>query len=80
MLAIDAHRVDADRVPLAVGPSRPLDELLRTLRRRGVAAVSPSGVLGDATAADADDGGELLDAAVSALVAFVDRWVTAGGA
>jgi mycofactocin system creatininase family protein len=78
MLAIDEHRVDVERAALAVGVREPIGELLDVLRCRGVAAVSPNGVLGDATAASAAHGADLLDAAVTALATFVHRWLAAG--
>ena len=52
--------------PAAVRPERPvgrtdaLSELLPELRAGGVAAVSPNGVLGDATGASADEGHRIL--------------------
>lgn len=58
----------------AAGDTRPLAELLPILRHAGVAAVSPSGVLGDPTTASADDGRRLFAAAVEDLVATVDAW------
>jgi creatinine amidohydrolase len=78
MLAIDARRVAAERVPLAVGPTAPIAELIDTLRAGGVAAVSPSGVLGDGTRAEAAHGAALLDRAVAALAALVERWPSRG--
>lgn len=42
------------------GDTRPLGEVLDDLRSRGVAAVSPNGVLGDPTGASADEGRDLL--------------------
>jgi creatinine amidohydrolase len=47
---------------------------VRELRERGVAAVSPTGVLGDPTGASADEGRGLLDALAADLLAAVDRW------
>lgn len=78
MLAIDERRVDVDRMALAVGALEPLEDLLGTLRSQGVAAVSPNGVLGDATTAAAAHGYELLEATTATLAAFVDRWLSAG--
>ena len=52
--------------------TEPLDALLPTLRAGGVAAVSRSGVLGDARGASAEEGRELLAAFVRDLGAFVD--------
>ncbi len=53
---------------LVVGVVTPLVELLAELRRSGVAAVSPTGVLGDPTDASADEGHAVLDALVDDLV------------
>ena len=64
----------------AVGAARPtgsltpLRQLLPVLRDQGVRAVSPNGVLGDATGASADEGKALLSAAVDDLIAFVEAW------
>ena len=44
----------------AKGEDRPLTEILPALRERGVAGVSPSGVLGDPTGASAREGADLL--------------------
>ncbi|MGC8464045.1 MAG: mycofactocin biosynthesis peptidyl-dipeptidase MftE [Acidimicrobiales bacterium] len=56
----------------AVGETAPLATLLPRLRSEGVRAVSPSGVLGDPTGATATEGLELLDTAVTDLVAHLD--------
>lgn len=80
MLTIDPDRVDAERLAQAVGPREPVEALMDTLRSDGVAAVSPSGVLGDATTAGGGHGAELLDAATSALAAFVGPWLAGGAA
>jgi mycofactocin system creatininase family protein len=66
------ERVDADLA--TAGATEPLDVLLPRLRREGVAPVSPTGILGDATAADPAHGAELLDAEIEALAAFVLGW------
>jgi creatinine amidohydrolase len=80
LLALDPDRVDRDRLAEAIGPRAPLAELLEPMRRGGVASVSPSGVLGDATTARRDDGDRLLDDAVDALVAYLgDRPGPDGG-
>lgn len=89
--ALDAHAgrtetslilaLDPTRVRLAAaeaGNTRPLAELLPTLRASGVAAVAPNGVLGDPTGASAAEGRALLDALVADLVAAVDRVVADG--
>jgi mycofactocin precursor peptide peptidase len=71
MLAIApalVHLADAE-----VGDTRPLNELLPELRRSGVLAVSPNGVLGDPTGASAQEGARFLSSLVSDLVAAVGR-------
>jgi creatinine amidohydrolase len=70
-----ALRASAVRSPaLSPGDPRPLTELLPELRRVGVRAVSPGGVLGDPTRATAEAGHRLLDDWTVRLVAAVDRW------
>jgi creatinine amidohydrolase len=44
------------------------------LRRSGVRAVSPNGVLGDPAGASAAEGVALLSRLVAGLVATVDAW------
>ena len=74
-LALDAGRV---RVPeQAAGATADLRELLPELRRAGVRAVSPNGVLGDPAGASAPEGRALLDAAAEDLVRTVAAWVAA---
>jgi creatinine amidohydrolase/Fe(II)-dependent formamide hydrolase-like protein len=79
MLALDPAAVrmgDAVR-----GRTEPLSLLLPELRRRGVRAVSETGVLGDPTGADAQEGQRLLHDAAERLVAQVEQWLaTAMGA
>jgi len=53
------------------GATAPLADLLPQLTAGGVAAVSPTGVLGDPAGASAAEGERLLDAAVDAL----HRWL-----
>lgn len=53
----------------AGGDTRPLAEILPALREGGVAAVSPNGVLGDPTGADAGEGRALFDDLVERAVA-----------
>jgi creatinine amidohydrolase len=55
-----------------VGVTTPLCELVGTLRDHGVAAVSPSGVLGDPTGASAEEGRALLETLGADLCARVD--------
>lgn len=76
-LALDPARVD---LPAAVaGETRPLAEVLPALRSGGVAAVTPTGVLGDPTTATAADGEALLAGLAADLVERVAAW-RAGGA
>jgi mycofactocin precursor peptide peptidase len=70
MLAIAPELVGEDRF---AGPSQPLAELMPALRERGVRAVSPSGVLGDARGASAAEGRALLEGFVADLGAFLER-------
>jgi creatinine amidohydrolase len=70
MLAIRPDLVRLDR--LQPGDRRPLAEIASALRAGGVAAVSPSGVLGDPTAATLSEGIRLLDALADQLVASVE--------
>jgi mycofactocin system creatininase family protein len=56
------------------GNRAPLPELLPSMRRGGVAAVSPAGILGDPTTATAVDGGRLFGEMVDECVGRVARW------
>jgi mycofactocin precursor peptide peptidase len=58
------------------GNTRPLTELMPELRRSGVRAVSPNGVLGDPAGASAAEGAALLGRLLTDLLAAVDRWQT----
>jgi mycofactocin system creatininase family protein len=69
MLALAPDLVGEER---PVGATGPLEELLPALRARGVKAVSPSGVLGDATGATAQEGRALLSSLVAELSASAD--------
>ena len=72
MLALRPELVGADRAP---GDVRPLRDLMPDLRRAGVRAVSPSGVLGDPRDASAAEGTALLAGLVHALDAALQaRW------
>lgn len=72
MLALAPHLVRDDR---PTGATKMLNDLWPELRRGGVAAVSPSGVLGDARGAHADEGRQILEAWIADLIAQVDqRW------
>lgn len=70
MLEIAPALVSVDRA--VAGDRRPLAEILPELRRRGVASVSASGVLGDPTGASAEAGRAALDRWVDDLVAAVE--------
>ena len=59
---------------LAPGETAPIGALLDRLRAEGVAAVAPTGVLGDPTTATAERGAALLDGAVDRLVGALGRW------
>jgi creatinine amidohydrolase len=59
MLHLAPHLVDLARAE--PGNRTPLAELLPTLTAEGVAAVSPSGVLGDPTTASAEEGHHLFE-------------------
>ncbi len=52
------------------GPIPAIDDLIR----QGVRPLSPTGVLGDPTTANADHGNELIRAMTDALAAAVDDW------
>lgn len=56
------------------GNTAPLPELLGSMRRGGVAAVSPVGVLGDPTTATAAEGERILAEMVDGCVRRVARW------
>ncbi|MBS1862014.1 MAG: creatininase family protein [Actinobacteria bacterium] len=62
------------------GNTAPLSELIGRLRREGVRAVSPNGVLGDPSGASAAAGEALLAAAVEDLCATVRAWAPTGAA
>ena len=72
MLAIDPCAVHL--AAAEPGRTEPLEGLLADLRERGVRAVSPNGVLGDPTGANAPEGQRLLATATSRLAAAVERW------
>jgi creatinine amidohydrolase len=69
LLAISPEAVRLER--LEPGNTEPLASLAGTLRRGGLAAVSPNGVLGDPRGASAGHGRELLAALVDDLVAHL---------
>lgn len=70
MLAIAPDQVRLDA--LARGPVPTMAEL----RSRGVLALSPNGVLGDPTDADAARGRAIVERLVDDLATAVDRWAT----
>ncbi|MGR7000980.1 mycofactocin biosynthesis peptidyl-dipeptidase MftE [Yinghuangia aomiensis] len=76
MLHLAPELVRADR--LVAGDTRPLAVLLPELRAHGVRAVSPTGVLGDPTGADADEGRRLVEEMTRALVERITAWQVDG--
>ena len=72
LLHISPGEVRADR--WLAGNRAPLSELLPSMRRGGVAAVSPVGVLGDPTTATAAEGKRILAEMVDGCVSRVARW------
>ena len=72
MLAIGPELVEYEAA--APGSCEPLDELIARMREGGVAAVSPNGVLGDPTHADAGHGHYLLQGATAELTQIVAAW------
>ena len=70
MLAVDPTLVRIDRAE--AGATTPLADLMDELRRGGVAAVSPNGVLGDPRDADAEEGRDLLSMLCDDLDALID--------
>jgi mycofactocin precursor peptide peptidase len=73
-LAIDPRRVRMDVA--ARGDTRGLAELMPQLRSEGVRAVSPSGVLGDPSGANASDGRAMVEMLVEQLLVDVEEWRT----
>ncbi len=71
-LALAPDRVRPGRA--AAGNTRPLTELMPELRRSGVRAVSPNGVLGDPAGASAAEGAALLGRLLADLLAALDAW------
>jgi creatinine amidohydrolase len=71
-LALAPDRVWPGRAE--AGNTRPLTELMPELRRSGVRAVSPNGVLGDPSGASAAEGEALLGGLLADLLAAVDAW------
>ena len=71
-LALAPDRVRPGRAE--AGNTRPLTELMPELRRSGVRAVSPNGVLGDPAGASSAEGAALLARLGADLLAAVDAW------
>jgi mycofactocin system creatininase family protein len=71
-LALAPDRVRPGRAE--AGNTRPLAELMPGLRRSGVRAVSPNGVLGDPAGASAAEGAALLARLGADLLAAVGAW------
>lgn len=69
MLALGPHLVRSER---PVGVTEPLAGLLPQLQQHGVKAVSENGVLGDARAASAQRGHELLDRLAAQIGELLD--------
>jgi mycofactocin precursor peptide peptidase len=72
LLAIAPHAVRTGL--LEPGRTEPLGELLPALRRVGVRAVSPNGVLGDPRAATTAEGERVLAALVDDLRTTIESW------
>jgi mycofactocin precursor peptide peptidase len=75
MLALAPARVRIDDA--VAGNLEPVEQLLPQLRRAGVRAVSPNGVLGDPEGASAAEGEVLLADAAAELERFVAAWPAA---
>ena len=69
MLALHPGRVRADRIE--PGNTEPLSTLFAKLRRDGVRAHSPNGILGDPTTASAEHGQQVVELLVQDLQRFV---------
>jgi len=74
MLAVAPDTVRLDQA--VAGATAPLSELMPDLRRAGVLAVSPNGVLGDPTGASASAGHQFLARLSADLDRLVDDLVT----
>jgi creatinine amidohydrolase len=72
MLALRPATVRRDRA--AAGETRPLSVLLPALRRSGLRALAPNGVLGDPAGAGSADGHRRLDVWAADLVAASAAW------
>ncbi|MDA3624108.1 mycofactocin biosynthesis peptidyl-dipeptidase MftE [Saccharopolyspora sp. WRP15-2] len=74
MLALRPEAVHLDRAE--PGTTTPLPELLPTLRAKGLAAVTPNGVLGDPRGATAAEGERILTTWTHSLTTAVDAWTS----
>ncbi|MGO3326326.1 mycofactocin biosynthesis peptidyl-dipeptidase MftE [Gordonia sp. (in: high G+C Gram-positive bacteria)] len=72
LLSTSPEDVRSDAVE--AGATAPITELMDELRAGGVGAVSPNGVLGDPTTADAGRGAAMLAGGVRALAAALPTW------
>ena len=72
-LAVDPSRVGSER---PAGASESLADLMPTLRRGGLRAVTDNGILGNPAGASAEEGEELLREALDDLEAAVETWLT----
>lgn len=72
LLHISPDVVRTDRI--LAGNDAPLRELLPSMRRGGMAAVSPTGVLGDPTTATAAAGSRIFTEMVDDCVRRIGRW------
>jgi creatinine amidohydrolase len=72
MLALDGARVQLERAE--AGAIEPLSELLPRLVAAGVREVSANGVLGDPAGASAQEGRDMVRAAVGRLTDLLDSW------
>ncbi|AEV86930.1 creatininase [Actinoplanes sp. SE50] len=72
MLVLRPQTVAMERA--VAGDLRPLAEILPDLRRGGVLAVSPTGVLGDPTGATEESGRALLDRLTADLLTRTAQW------
>jgi len=78
MLALAPAEVLVSRA--AAGETRPLADIMPSLRTHGVRAVSANGVLGDPSGASAAEGARLLGALVAGLTETLDRLLAGGPA
>jgi creatinine amidohydrolase len=72
MLSVAPGRVNMESAP--VGETAPLQEIFALLVARGVRAVSPSGVLGNASSATEADGNRYLGALCDSLRLAIVEW------